>query len=328
MRELTYREACREALRQELQRDENIFLLGEDICRYGGAYKVTKGLFEEFGPERVMDTPLAETGIAGAALGAALAGLRPVAEIMYIDFSFLCMDQIFNQIAKIRYMSGGSAMVPLVIRTQMGRKGSGAAQHSQCLEALYVHIPGIKVVTPSTPYDAKGLLTASIRDNDPVVFIECSSLYGSKGEVPEEPYTLPLCKAEVKREGNDITIVAVSRMVIESLEAASELEREGISVEVIDPRTLKPLDEEVLLESVEKTHRLLIVHEACKTGGFGAEVAAIVSEKALNSLDSPIKRVAACDTPIPFAPKMEEFVLPNKDDIVAGIRELMNMQKL
>jgi pyruvate/2-oxoglutarate/acetoin dehydrogenase E1 component len=325
MRVLTYREAIREALKQELIRDKDVFLIGEDIGKYGGAYKVTKGLWEEFGEERVMNTPLAETGICGAALGAALAGLRPVAEIMYIDFSFLCMDQIFNQIAKIRYMSGGNAVVPLVIRTQMGKKGSGAAQHSQCLEAIYCHIPGIKVVTPSTPYDAKGLLITAIRENDPVVFIETSSLYSTKGEVPEEPYTIPLGKAEVKREGSDITVVATSRCLIDSLNAAQDLEGDGISVEVIDPRTIKPLDEDTILDSVEKTHRLLIAHEACKSGGFGAEVAAVVSEKGLDNLDAPIMRVAAHDTPVPFAPKMEDFILPNKDDIVTGVRTLIKM---
>jgi pyruvate/2-oxoglutarate/acetoin dehydrogenase E1 component len=323
MRELTYREALREALWQEMERDENILLMGEDIGRYGGAYKVTKGLWNEFGSNRVLDTPLAETGIAGAALGAALTGLRPVAEIMYIDFSFLCMDQILNQIAKIRYMSGGQAVVPLVIRTQMGKKGSGAAQHSQCLEAIYAHIPGIKVVTPSTPYDAKGLLISSIRDDNPVVFIECSALYGVKGDVPEEPYSIPLGKAEVKREGRDITVVAISKCVAETIQAATEVETEGISVEVIDPRTIRPLDEETILNSVEKTHRLLIAHEACKTGGIGAEIAAIVAEKRIDELDAPIRRIGAFDTPIPFAPNMESFVLPDKDKIAAGIRELV-----
>jgi pyruvate/2-oxoglutarate/acetoin dehydrogenase E1 component len=324
MRKITYREALREAMRQEMRVDDSIIMIGEDIGRYGGAYKVTQGLFEEFGPERVIDTPIAETGITGAALGAALAGLRPIAEIMYIDFSFLCMDQIFNQIAKIRYMSGGNAVVPVVIRTQMGRKGSGAAHHSQCLEAIYAHIPGIKVVTPATPYDAKGLLISSIRDNDPIVFIENSGLYGSEGEVPKEPYTIPIGKAEIKRKGEDITVVAVSKSVIDSLEAAQELANEGISVEVIDPRTIKPLDSATILESIEKTHRLLITHEACKTGGFGAEIAAIVAEEGLYSLDAPVKRIAAHDTPIPFAPKMEEYVFPNKNDVIVGIREVMN----
>jgi pyruvate/2-oxoglutarate/acetoin dehydrogenase E1 component len=324
MREITYREALREALKQEMRRDNDIIMLGEDIGQYGGPYKVSQGLFEEYGPDRVIDTPIAETGIAGAALGAALAGLRPIAEIMYIDFSFLCMDQIFNQIAKIRYMSGGNVIVPVVVRTQMGRKGSAAAQHSQCLEAIYAHIPGIKVVTPATPFDAKGLLISSIRDNDPVVFIEHCGLYSSKGEVPEEPYTIPLGKAEIKREGDDITVVAVSKSVADSLAAADELYNEGISVEVIDPRTIRPLDSATILESIEKTHHLLITHEACKTGGLGAEIAAIAAEEGMYSLDSPVKRIAAHDTPIPFAPKMEEFVLPNKNDIIAGIHEVVN----
>jgi pyruvate/2-oxoglutarate/acetoin dehydrogenase E1 component len=324
MREITYREALREALKQEMGRDDSIIMLGEDIGRYGGPYKVSLGLFEEYGPERVIDTPIAETAITGAALGAALAGLRPIAEIMYIDFSFLCMDQIFNQIAKIRYMSGGNAVVPVVIRTQMGKKGSAAAQHSQCLEAIYAHIPGIKVVTPSTPYDAKGLLASSIRDNDPIVFIEHCGLYNSKGEVPQEPYTVELGKADIKREGEDITVVAISKSVLDALEAADELQNEGINVEVIDPRTIKPLDSATILESIEKTHRLLITHEACKTGGLGAEIAAIVAEEGMYSLDAPVKRITAHDTPIPFAPKMEEYILPNKNDIIAGIREVMN----
>ncbi|UCB45356.1 MAG: alpha-ketoacid dehydrogenase subunit beta [Spirochaetota bacterium] len=323
MRIITYREALREALKQEMGRDDTIIMIGEDIGRYGGPYKVSQGLFDEFGPDRVIDTPIAETAIAGAALGAALAGLRPIAEIMYIDFSFICMDQIFNQIAKIRYMSGGNVIVPVVIRTQMGKKGSAAAQHSQCLEAIYAHIPGIKVITPSTPYDAKGLLISSIRENDPVVFIENCGLYSSKSEVPEKPYTIELGKADIKREGNDITVVAISKSVRDSLEAADELQNEGISVEVIDPRTIKPLDSDTILESIEKTHRLLITHEACKTGGLGAEIAAIVAENGMYNLDAPIKRIAAHDTPIPFAPKMEDYVLPSKNDIIKGIRELM-----
>ena len=322
MRVLTYREAIREALKQELIRDKDVFLIGEDIGKYGGAYKVTKGLWEEFGEERVMNTPLAETGICGAALGAALAGLRPVAEIMYIDFSFLCMDQIFNQIAKIRYMSGGNAVVPLVIRTQMGKKGSGAAQHSQCLEAIYCHIPGIKVVTPSTPYDAKGLLITAIRENDPVVFIETSSLYSTKGEVPEEPYTIPLGKAEVKREGSDITVVATSRCLIDSLNAAQDLEGDGISVEVIDPRTMVPLDKETIVASVKKTGRLVIIDEEPKTASAAAEIAAIVGDEAFDFLDAPMKRVCAPDTPIPFSPVLEQAWIPSEERLIATISEI------
>ena len=324
MPELTYREALREALREEMKRDESVFILGEDIAEYGSAYKVTQGLVEEFGHERIRNTPLAESGIAGAALGAALVGMRPVAEIMYIDFSLLALDQIFNQIAKFCYMTGGMVKVPLVIRTQGGGGKSAGLHHSQSLEALYTHIPGLMVVMPSTPYDAKGLLKSSIREDNPVIFIEHKGLYGQSGTVPEEEYLVPLGKAEVKRQGKDITVVAFSNSLILALKAAETLEKDGISLEVVDPRTLRPLDEDTLLNSVEKTGRLMIVHEACKTGGFGAEIAAIVAEKAFDYLDAPIKRVAALDSPIPFNPKLEDYVLPNENNIIAGALELMN----
>ena len=326
MRELTYREALREALREEMKRDSSVFLLGEDIAEYGGAYKVTQGLVDEFGHERVRNTPLAEAAIAGAALGAALVGMRPVAEIMYIDFSPIAMEQIFNQIAKLRYMTGGMVKVPLVIRTQSGGGVAAAAHHSQCWEALYIHIPGLKVVMPSTPYDAKGLLKSSIREDNPVIFIEGKKLYGEMGTVPEEEYLVPLGKAEVRRQGNDITVVAISRSVGRVLKVAETLEKDGIGAEVIDPRTLKPLDEDTILGSVKKTGRLMIVHEACKTGGFGAEIAAIVSEKAFDHLDAPIKRVAAFDSPIPFNPRLEDYVIPNEHDIWAAALELMGME--
>jgi len=326
MRELTYREALREALREEMKRDESVFILGEDIAEYGGAYKVTQGLVDEFGHDRIRNTPLAESAIAGAALGAALVGMRPVAEIMYIDFSLLALDQIFNQIAKFRYMTGGMVKVPLVIRTQGGGGRSAGVHHSQSLEALYTHIPGLIVVMPSNPYDAKGLLKSSIRDDNPVIFIEHKGLYGMNGEVPEEEYLVPLGKAEVKRQGSDITVVAISQSVNLALQAAETLKKDGISLEVIDPRTLKPLDEDTILNSVKKTSRLMIVHEACKTGGFGAEVAAIVVEKAFDYLDAPIKRVAALDSPIPFNPKLEDYVLPNVNDIINGVLELMGKE--
>ncbi len=323
MRELTYREAVREALREEMKRDETVFQLGEDIAKFGGAYKVTLGLSDEFGAKRMLNTPLAEAGIAGAAIGAAIAGLRPVAEIMYIDFSTISSDMIVNFAAKYRFMTGGKVKLPLVIRTQGGGGVSAGPQHSQSLEAWYAHIPGLIVVQPSTPHDAKGLLKSSIRDDNPVVFIEHKGLYGTKGPVPEEEYLIPLGKADIKREGKDITVVAISRSVLHALEAARVLEKEGIDIEVIDPMTIKPMDEETIIRSVEKTGRLMIVHEACKTAGIGAEIAAFVAEKAIDFLDAPIRRVAALDTPIPFGLRLESFVLPNAEDIVKCARELM-----
>ncbi len=326
MRELTYREAIREALREEMERDSRVFILGEDVAEYGGTYKVTQGLVDEFGHERVRNTPIAEAAIAGAALGAALVGMRPVAEIMYIDFSPIAMEQIFNQIAKLRYMTGGMVTVPLVIRTQGGGGVSGGPHHSQSWEALFTHIPGLKVVMPSTPYDAKGLLKSSIRDDDPVIFIEGKKLYGQTGMVPEEEYLVPLGKAEVKRQGNDITIITYSRSVSRALKVAEALEKDRISTEVIDLRTLKPLDEDLILSSVKKTARVMIVHEACRMGGFGAEIAATIAEKAFDYLDAPIKRVAALDSPIPFNPRLEDYVIPNEKVIWAAALELMGRE--
>ncbi len=326
MRELTYREAIREALREEMKRDSSVFMLGEEIAEYGGAYKVTQGLVDEFGHDRIRNTPLAEAAIAGAALGAALVGMRPIGEIMYIDFSLIAANQIFNQIAKFRYMTAGMVRVPLVIRTQCGGGVSAGPHHSQSLEAIFTHAPGLIVVMPSNPYDAKGLLKSSIREDNPVIFIEHKGLYGQTGMVPEEEYLVPLRKAEVKRQGNDVTVVAISRSVNRALKAAEALEKDGIDLEVIDPRTLKPLDEDVILSSVKKTGRLMIVHEACKTGGFGAEIAAIVAEKALDYLDAPIKRVAAPDSPVPFNPRLENSVIPNEDDIMTAALELMGKE--
>lgn len=323
MRETTYREAIREALAEEMRRDERVFLLGEDIADpFGGSYKVTLGLTEEFGPERVRNTPLSEAAIAGAALGAALTGMRPIAEIMYVDFITLAMDQIVNQAAKIRYMSGGQTAVPLVIRTQGGPGRSSAAQHAQSLEAWFFHVPGLFVVMPSTPYDAKGLLKSAIREDNPVIFIEHKLLYTQKGPVPEEPYTLPLGRAEVKREGADVTIVATSMAAWRALEAAGELAAMGVSAEVVDPRTLFPLDLDTILESVKKTGRLVIAHEAVERGGFGAEVAAQVSLLAFDYLDAPIQRVAAPPVPVPFAPLLEKRVMVHAADIVAAVQKL------
>ncbi len=323
MRELTYREAIREALREEMTRDASVFLIGEEIAEYGGAYKVTLGLVDEFGHDRVRNTPLAEAGIMGTALGAALVGMRPVAEIMYIDFSFIGADQIVNQIAKFRYMTGGMVKVPLVFRTQCGGGVSAGPHHSQCLEAIYTHIPGLIVVMPATPYDAKGLLKSSIREDNPIVFIEHKGLYGLSGEVPEEDYLIPLGKAEVKRQGNDITIITYSRSVNHALKVAEDLEKDGIDLEIIDLRTIKPLDEDLVLSSVRKTGRAIVVQEACKTGGYGGEIAATIAEKAFDSLDAPIKRVAGLDSPIPFSPKLENYIIPNEEDIKTAVLELM-----
>lgn len=323
MRKITYRAALREGLREEMQKDECVFLLGEDIAEFGGTYKVTQGLLEEFGQARVRNTPISEAAIAGAALGAALLGMRPVAEIMYIDFSTIAMDQIVNQIAKVRYMFGGKAKASLVIRTQGGAGRSSAAHHAQSLEAWYTHIPGLKVVMPSTPYDVKGLIKSSIRDDNPIIFIEHKLLYNEEGPVPEEEYVIPIGKADIKREGKDVTIVATSRMVMRALQAAEKLSEDGIEAEVVDPRTLVPLDEETILQSIKKTGRLLIIHEAYRRCGFGAEIAALASEKAFYDLDAPIKRIGAANTPVPFAPQLENFVIPDEREIIKGVRELL-----
>jgi pyruvate/2-oxoglutarate/acetoin dehydrogenase E1 component len=324
MRELTYRDALREALREEMLRDKTVFLLGEDIGRYwGGAFKVTKGLAEEFGDERVRDTPISESAIIGVAVGAAITGMRPVAEIMFGDLSALAMDQICNQAAKICYMFGGQTKVPLVIRTPFGAGVNIASHHSQSLEAWFMHTPGLLVAVPSTPFDAKGLLKTAIRGNNPVMFFEHKLLYPIKGEVPEEDYTIPFGVANVKLEGEDATIFATLYMVHKTLEAAQELRKQGISVEVIDPRTLVPLDKQAIIKSVKKTGRIVIVTEDCKTAGISAEIAAVVAEEALDYLDAPIKRVAEPDTPIPFSPPLEQFVIPNEKTIIKAVKEVL-----
>lgn len=325
MREITYRDALREALREEMLRDETVFLLGEDIGRYWkGAFKVTKGLAEEFGDERVRDTPISESAIIGVATGAAITGMRPIAEIMFGDLSALAMDQIANQAAKLTYMFGGQTKVPLVIRMPFGAGVNIAAHHSQSLEAWFMHVPGLKVAMPSTPYDAKGLLKTAIRDDNPVMFFEHKLLYNIKGPVPEEEYTVPLGMADVKREGEDVTVVATLYMVHKSLAAAEELSKEGISVEVVDPRTLVPLDKQAIINSVKKTGRIAIVTEDCKTGGVSAEIAAIIAEEAIDYLDAPVKRVAEPDTPIPFSPPLERFVIPDEKRIIGAVKEVIH----
>jgi pyruvate dehydrogenase E1 component beta subunit len=323
MRELTYREALREALQQEMRRDPSVFIMGEDVGIYGGTFKVTQGMIEEFGEKRVRDTPISEAAIAGVATGAALAGCRPVAEIMFMDFITISIDELVSQTAKLRYMFGGKTDVPMVLRTPAGSGMGAAAQHSQSLEAWFVHVPGLKVVMPSTPYDAKGLLLASIRDNNPIIFVEQKLLYNSKGEVPEEDYVVPLGVADVKREGRDATVVATGVMVKRALEAAEILAEEGIEAEVVDPRTLKPLDDETIIRSVKKTGRMLVVHEACITGGFGGEVVArIVGSEAFDYLDAPVLRLAGLDTPIPYNKNLERHTVPQVENIVASVRDL------
>jgi len=323
MRKLTFAQALNEALKQEMRRDPTIYVAGEDVGKYGGIFGVTAGLLEEFGEERVRDTPITESAIIGSAVGAAAAGLRPVVEIMFIDFIGVALDQLFNQAAKMKYMFGGKAKLPIVVRTTCGAGMCAAAQHSQSLEAWFMHIPGLKVVAPSTPYDAKGLLISSIRDDNPVLFIEHKMLYGIEGEVPEEPYTIPLGVADIKREGKDVTVVATMAMVHKALEAAEDLAKEGIEVEVVDPRTLSPLDKETIINSVKKTHRLVIVHEAVKQAGPGAEIAAIVAEEAFEYLDAPIKRVAAPFTPVPFSPVLENAYIPSKESIISAVKEVV-----
>lgn len=324
MREITFKEAVREALREEMSRDDRVFLIGEDLGVYGGAFGVTLGLAEEFGPKRIKDTPISEAVIAGAAAGAAVMGMRPVAEIMFSDFTTIAMDQLVNQAAKMRYMFGGKVTVPMVLRTPLGSGTGAAAQHSQSPENWFVHVPGLKVAMPSTPYDAKGLLKAAIRDDNPVVFFEHKILYRMKGPVPQEDYVVPLGQAEVKREGQDVTVIATGLMVHRALEAAGLLAKEGIDAEVVDPRTLAPLDEETLVNSVKKTGRVVIVHEAVKRGGFGGELAGVIADsEAFDYLDAPIKRVAGLNIPIPYNLELEKLAIPRVESIVEAVREVL-----
>jgi pyruvate dehydrogenase E1 component beta subunit len=324
MRELKYVEALNEALREEMEKDPDIILMGEDIGKeWKGAFKVTKGLEEIFGADRVRNTPISENSFIGCAVGAAMTGLKPIAEIMFGDLILLALDQIINQAAKLRYMSGGQAEVPLVIRTPFGSGGSYASHHSQSLEALFTHIPGLKIVQPSMPYDAKGLLKTAIRSIDPIVFFEHKFLYQKSGPVPEGEYTIPLGEADIKREGDDITIIATSMMVWHSLEAAKELEKQNISTEIIDPRTLVPLDKNTIVESVKKTGRALIVHEAVSKGGISGEITKVIIDEAFDWLDAPIRTLGGAFTPIPFTPELEEYVVPNPDRIVKYVMDLV-----
>ena len=325
MPEITFVESLRMTLKEEMERDHSLMLIGEDIGRYGGIFGVTKGLQEEFGPHRVRNTPISESAIIGSALGAAMTGIRTVAEIMYIDFTTAAMDQIVNQVAKMRYMSGGKAKIPLVIRTQEGGGRGNAAQHSQSLEALFLHIPGLKIVMPSTPYDARGLLKTAIRDDNPVLFIEHKLLYATKGSVPDGEYLIPFGQADIKRRGKDVTLAAISYMVTKALKAADRLAEEGIEAEVIDLRTLVPLDFETILQSVHKTNRVVIVHEGCRKGGIGAEIASQIQEEAFDYLDAPVGRVGALNVPIPYSEPLEQAVIPGEEDIIKAVKKVLYM---
>jgi pyruvate dehydrogenase E1 component beta subunit len=328
-RQITYAEALNEALREELRRDPTVFVMGEDVAGWGGGgvFGVTKGLVEEFGAERIRDTPISEEAIAAVAIGAAATGSRPVAEIMYVDFIGLAMEPIVNQAAKLRYMFGGKAKVPLVIRAQEGAGRGNAAQHSQSLEAWFCHIPGLKVVLPSTPADAKGLLKSAIRDDNPVIFLEHKVLYFTKGAVPNGEYTIPLGVADIKRQGKDLTIVGIHTMVGKALKAAEELAKEGIDIEVIDPRTLVPLDEATIVESVKKTGRLIVSHEAYRNNGFGGEIISRVVEAAFDYLDAPPLRVCARDVPMPYNATLETAALPQVEDLINAARALVRKER-
>lgn len=324
-RELFFGEAIKEALAEELRRDPTVFMLGEDIAEAGTTFKVLNGLVEEFGKERVLDTPISEPGFTGLAVGAAMTGLRPVVDIMFGDFSGLIMDQVANQAAKIHYMSGGKLKVPMVLRTTMGAGRRSAAQHSQSLHAWYSHIPGLKVVVPSTPYDAKGLMKSAIRDDNPVVILEDKMMYKTiKGPVPEEEYTIPLGVADIKKEGSDITLVATSSMVYVALEAAKLLEEIGVSAEVVDPRTLVPLDKETLIESVKKTSRAIVIDEGYEQYGVTAELASVIADGAFYYLDAPVKRMGAMNVPIPFSPVLEDLTIPNAKSVFEMAKSLCN----
>lgn len=320
---ISYREALNQAMREEMERDLRVFLIGEEVGYYQGAFKVSKGFVEKFGAERVLDTPITEAGFTGLAIGAAMAGLRPIVELMTFNFGILALDQIVNNAAKVRYMSGGQLSVPMVIRGPGSAAHQLAAQHSQSLEAWFCHVPGLKVIAPATPYDAKGLLKSAIRDENPVLFIEAQLLYGTKGEVPDHDYTLPIGKADVKRTGGDVTIVAYSKMVLLALEAADELSKDGIEAEVIDLRSLKPLDAEAILESVHKTGRVVIVEEGWKFCGLGAQIAETIYAKGFDSLDGPVVRVAGEEVPMPYARPLEDLAIPDLARVISAVKGVL-----
>lgn len=324
MRTIFYNEAIREALREEMYRDPRVFLMGEDIGIFGGVFKVTKGLLKEFGEERVRQTPISEQGFVGAGLGAALTGMRPVVELMFMDFILVAADQIFNQITKLKYMTGGQVSIPLVIRTNIGAGRAAAAQHSQSFQSVVSHIPGMKVVLPSNGYDAKGLLKTAIRDDNPVMFLEHKFLYKEKFEVPEEEYMVPFGKASIKTDGDDVTIVATSSLVNKAINVAKRLKKKNIGVEVIDPRTLIPYDRKTVAESVAKTGRLVVADEGCMNCGITAEIAMKVVEDVFYNLRAPIKRVAAPDVPVPFCPSLEKLCIPSEENIEAAVLEVLN----
>ncbi len=320
---MTYREALNAALREEMQRDERVFVMGEEVGLYDGAYKVTQGLLREFGPRRVVDTPICESGFTGVGIGAAMVGLRPVVEMMTFNFAILALDQIINSAAKMYYMSGGQFPIPLVIRGPGGPAHQLAAQHSQSMESYFYHVPGLKVVRPTTPADAKGLLKSAIRDDNPVVFIESETLYAVKGEVPDDPdYTIPLGRAVVRREGRDVTVVAYMGMMYRAMEAAEVLEGEGISVEVVDPRTLRPMDTETIISSVRKTHRAVVVEAGAGFAGMGSEIASFITEQAFDDLDAPVERVTGANAPMPYARNLERAKTPSQERILEAIRKV------
>ncbi len=320
---LSYREALNQAMREEMQRDPRVFLIGEEVGYYQGAFKVSKGFVEEFGTERVRDTPITEAGFTGLAIGAAMAGLRPIVELMTFNFGILALDQIVNNAAKIRYMSGGQISVPMVIRGPGSAAHQLAAQHSQSLEAWFCHVPGLKVIAPATPHDAKGLLKAAIRDDNPVIFIEAQLLYGTKGDIQEGDYTLPIGKAEIKREGKDVTIAAYSKMLLLALEAASELSKDGIDAEVVDLRTLKPLDVATLVQSVKKTGHLVIVEEGWRFAGLGAQIAESVYSTVFDALDGPIVRVTGEEVPMPYSRPLEDLAIPDRTRIIQAVKQVL-----
>ncbi len=320
---ITYREALNQALREEMQRDPRVFVMGEEVGLYEGAYKVTQGLLKAFGPQRVVDTPIAESGFTGVGVGAAMVGLRPVVEMMTFNFALLALDQIVNSAAKLNYMSGGQYNVPIVIRGPGGPAHQLAAQHSQSMEVYFYHVPGLKVVRPSTPMDAKGLLKSAIRDDNPVIFIESETLYAVKGEVPEDPdFVIPLGQAAVRREGADVTVIAYMGMMYQALEVADELAREGISAEIVDPRTLRPMDAGTIIGSVRKTHRAVVVEAGAGFAGMGSEIAAFITEQAFDDLDAPVERVTGANAPMPYARNLERAKTPSKEKIMAAVRRV------